>query len=158
MRRGAPFIILLERVILAIEYTCIPVWLSYTINTYNCSIFAARIIAEVSTASSSIVRIGETGIVRIPFNGRNFIICYGSGALSMDIASSEYAGVNFRFLGSISFQGDYNFRTFRLFSITREIHRTVYTCKTDLAVSPSIDESFFLTDNFSKLLYPDLTL
>ncbi len=76
----------------------------------------------------------------------------------MDIASSEYAGVYFRFLGSISLQNDNNFRTLQLLGITREIHRTVYTCKTDLAVSPSIDESFFLTDNFSKLLYADLTL
>ncbi len=131
------------------------------IATLLINFYAARIIAEVSTAASSIVRIGETRIVRIPFSGRkrnNIIICYGSGALSMDIASSEYAGVSFRFLGSISIQTDDNFRTLKLFSITREIHRTVYTCKTDLAVSPSIDKSFFLTDNFSKLLYADLTL
>ncbi len=71
----------------------------------------------------------------------------------MDIASSEYAGVDFRFLGVLSLLDDSNFRTLTLLSVTHEQHRTVYTCKTDLAVSPSIDEAFFLTNNFSKLLY-----
>ena len=92
------------------------------------------------------VRIGETRIVRISYGQTGLNArCAGSGTLSWDIASIRETGVHFTFLGTgrLSDNGLFLF----LFTFA-EVHRTVYTCKTDLAV---IDESFFLTNNDCKL-------